>query len=101
MLRGVALGMPHVAGITVRHDPAGPGPLEVRFGAEALDPERIYVVASSDLEFSEAVGYLPLPMDRVQYEVPTILPEVVREYLAKCSPLAAPVGGRVEAAGRT
>ncbi len=97
MLRGVALGMPHVAGITVRYDPATPTVLDVTMGGERLESERTYVVASSDLELSEAVGYLPLSLDRVQYEVPTILPEVVREYLARRSPVAPPAGQRVAA----
>ena len=96
-LRGVALGAPHVAGMTVRFDPESPTELDVHLGGEPLDGERTYVVASSDLELSDTVGYLSLGLDQVQYEVPTILPEVVREYLAARSPVAAPAGGRVAA----
>jgi 5'-nucleotidase len=99
MLRGVALGLPHVAGMTVRYDPATFAVKDVHMGAERLEPDRAYVVASSDLEFSEAVGYLPLPLEQVRYEVPTILPEVMRAYMARRSPVAAPAGGRVVAAG--
>jgi 5'-nucleotidase len=98
MLRGVAMGMPHVAGMTVRYDPATSTVLEVFVGTERLEAERVYVVATSDLEVSEAAGYLPLTLDQVTYEVPTILPEVVREYMAARSPVAAPVGDRVAAA---
>ncbi len=96
-LRGVALGAPHLAGMTVRFDPESLTVLDVRLGDEPLASECTYVVASSDLELSDTVGYLPLSLDRVQYEAPTILPEVVREYLAARSPLTAPAGGRVVA----
>ncbi|MDP3045933.1 MAG: bifunctional UDP-sugar hydrolase/5'-nucleotidase [Chloroflexota bacterium] len=99
MLRGVAMGMPHVAGMTVRYDPATCTVLEAYVGTERLEPDRTYVVASSDLEVSEAAGYLPLALDQARYEVPTILPEVVREYMARRSPVAAPVGDRVVAGG--
>jgi 5'-nucleotidase len=98
-LRGVAMGMPHVAGITVRYDPLTFAVVDVRMGGELLDARRTYVVAASDLEFAESVGYLPLALDQVTYEVPIILPEVVREYMARRSPLAAPGGGRVTATG--
>ena len=52
-------------------------------------------MASSDMEFSAAVGYLDVPDEAVEYEVPAILPEVVDEYLTARSPVAAPAGGRV------
>jgi 5'-nucleotidase len=98
-LRGVAMGMPHVAGITVGYDPLTRAVLDVRLGSERLEADRTYVVAASDLEFAESVGYLPLALDQVRYEVPIILPEVVREYMTRRSPVAAPVGGRVKATG--
>jgi 2',3'-cyclic-nucleotide 2'-phosphodiesterase (5'-nucleotidase family) len=93
----VLVGMPHVAGASVRYDAASGDLREVLVDGRRLDPEAGYVVASSDLEFSTMVGYLVLGFEEVEYEVPTILPEVVEEYLARRVPLAPPPGGRLRA----
>ncbi|MBN1890215.1 MAG: bifunctional metallophosphatase/5'-nucleotidase [Thermoflexales bacterium] len=94
-LRGVPVGMPHVAGMWVRYDPESFEPVEVRIGGEPLQAERKYVVAATDLEFSEILNYLVVPDQQVEYEVPTIVPEVMEEYVAKYSPLGAPSEGRI------
>ncbi len=89
------VGAAHVSGATVRYDAATGGVLEVMVDGRRLEPEAEYVVASSDLEFSSLVGYLPLGFDEVEYEVPIILPEVVEEYLSRRVPLPAPARGRL------
>jgi 5'-nucleotidase/UDP-sugar diphosphatase len=97
-LRGVALGWPHVAGIAVRYDRSTPDSLEVRWGDRLLDLNRKYVVAGTDLEFWDAPGYpgyLALPEDQIELDVPTIIPEVMEEYIAQHSPMGAPTLGRI------
>lgn len=94
-LRGAPVGMPHVAGMRVRYDPQTFEPVEVRIGDEPLQPERRYVVAATDLEFSDILNYLVIPFDQVEYEVPIIMPEVMEEYIAKHSPLDAPSENRI------
>jgi 2',3'-cyclic-nucleotide 2'-phosphodiesterase (5'-nucleotidase family) len=97
-LRGGAVGMPHVAGLRVRHDPEKLEKLEkleVWVGDEPLQPEQIYLVAATDMEFADFIGYLPLPMREIEFEVPTIMPEVLEDYIARHSPLDRPAGGRI------
>jgi 2',3'-cyclic-nucleotide 2'-phosphodiesterase (5'-nucleotidase family) len=94
-LRGGAVGLPHMAGLRLSYDPSTLELLDVRFGDEPLDPSRRYIVASSDFEFAGFVGYLPLPDGQVEYEVPTIMPEVLEDYIARHSPLDAPYIGRI------
>ncbi|MBI5035161.1 MAG: bifunctional metallophosphatase/5'-nucleotidase [Chloroflexi bacterium] len=96
-LRGVAVGMPHVAGMTVRYDAASRQVVDVRVGDESLQFNRKYVVAATDLEFFDLVGYLVIPQEQITYEVPTILPEVIEDYIAHHSPLDAPKSGRIVA----
>ena len=82
-LRGVAIGWPHVAGITVRFD-ASTDMLEVRRGNEPLDLNRKYIVAGTDLEFWDAPvypRYLALPENEIDLEVPTIVPEIMEDYI--------------------
>ena len=95
MTRGAVLGIPHVAGMTIRCRADSHEPEEVLIQGKPLRAEERYLVASSDMEFSAAVGYLDVPEESVEYEVPAILPEVVDEYLTARSPVAAPAGGRV------
>ncbi len=94
-LRGVAVGMPHVAGMTVRYDPQTFDIVDARVGNAALQPDRTYVIASTDLEFYDFTGYLVLPQEQIAYQVPTIMPEVIEDYVARHSPLSAPVGDRI------
>ncbi len=95
-MRGVALGLPHVAGMSVRY---APDKLDVTVAGEPLQTDRTYLVAGTDLEFWDAPGYpgyLALAEEQIELEVPTIMAEVVEEYIATRSPLAAPTLGRLE-----
>jgi len=85
-LRGQECGWPHVAGMTVLVDSKNPGKMEIIVNGCSIKPEEEFVVAASDMEFSEILGYLPIPDEKIEYEVPTILPEVVEVYLKKHSP---------------
>lgn len=84
-LRGVPIGLPHVSGmqVAVKHGEL----LEFTIGDEPLQPDRIYRVAGTDLEFSELVGYLVVPDELITYEVPTIVPEMLADYLTRHTPI--------------
>ena len=45
--------------------------------SEPLQPEQTYLVAATDMEFADFINYLPLPMREFEFEVPTIMPEVL------------------------
>jgi 2',3'-cyclic-nucleotide 2'-phosphodiesterase (5'-nucleotidase family) len=97
VLRGVAVGMPHIAGMRVRYDPASFELVEARVGDEPLELDRHYVVAATDLEFYDFMGYLVIPAEQIRFEVPTIMPEVLEDYIARRSPLGAPDANRIVA----
>lgn len=99
-LRGVACGMPHVAGMTVRYDPQSLELLDVRVRGEPLQAKRKYVVAATDLEFYDFTGYRVISQEQIEYEVPIIVPEVLEEYIAARASIRAPVMGRVVADSR-
>jgi 2',3'-cyclic-nucleotide 2'-phosphodiesterase (5'-nucleotidase family) len=94
-MRGVPIGMPHVAGLRVRYDPGSLDSIEVMVGSQPLQLDRIYLVAATDMELSDYINYLGVPDDQVEYEVPTIVPEVLQDYIAAHSPLQAPRDRRV------
>ncbi len=96
-LRGGAVGMPHIAGMHVRYDLGHLEHLEVWVGDEPLQPEQTYLVAATDMEFADFIGYLPLPMTQFEFEVPTIMPEVLEDYIARHLPLSRPDVGRITA----
>ncbi len=87
--------MPHVAGMRVRYKPDNENDLEINVGDKPLLEEDTYLVASSDFEFSEQVSYLVIPDEQVEYEVPTIMPEVLEDYIRKYSPVGAPAANRI------
>lgn len=91
-MRGVPIGMPHVAGMRARY---ADDSIEVVVGDEPLQLNRIYLVAGTDLELSDFANYLAVPDDQVDYEVPTIVPEVLEDYITTHSPISMPPGGRV------
>lgn len=91
-LRGRKMGMPHVAGMSVRLDG---DQLIVEVNGQPLQRERVYIVASTDMEFSEQTGYLVIPDEQLEYEVPTIMPEVLEAYIAKHSPVKKTEAGRI------
>jgi 5'-nucleotidase len=94
-LRGRKMGLPHVAGLTIRYDPSNLETIEVRVGSQPLQGDQKYVVAATDMEFSDIYGYLVIPDEQVEYEVPTIMPEVLEEYIAHHSPIAPAALGRI------
>ncbi len=85
-LRGQPVGTPHVSGLSVRYHPAALDSIQVQISQTPLQPDRLYRVASTDMELSDFIGYLALPAEQVEYEVPTIMPEVLEDYLARHSP---------------
>lgn len=94
-LRGRKMGLPHVAGMTVCYNPTDLATIEVLVGGKPLDKNQKYIVATTDFELSDIAGYLVIPDEQVEYEVPTILPEVLEEYVMKYSPIQKPIGGRI------
>jgi 2',3'-cyclic-nucleotide 2'-phosphodiesterase (5'-nucleotidase family) len=94
-LRGNRVGPPHVAGMRVRYASSDLNSLDVLIGDEPLHKDGKYIVAATDLEFYDFINYLPLPDDQVQLEVPTIIPEVLEDYVIRHSPIKVPKNGRV------
>ncbi len=95
-LRGRKMGLPHIAGMTVQHDPSDISMFEVLVNGKPLEKERKYIAAATDVELSEFTGYLVIPDEEVEYEVPTIMPEVLEAYISKNSPLPKPRAGRIQ-----
>ena len=94
-LRGRKIGLPHVAGISICYDLSNPATLEIHVKGRPLEKDRKYIVATTDFELSDLAGYLVIPDEQVEYEVPTIMPEVLEEYIARHSPLGKPKGNRI------
>lgn len=94
-LRGGFVGWPHVAGLRAQWDGTDIDTLQVWLGDEALLKDKVYTVAATDMEFSEFIGYLVLPDDQVEYEVPTVVPEVLQEHITRNSPIWQIPGDRI------
>jgi 5'-nucleotidase len=101
VFRGAPMGLPAISGLQVACE------LQAREGArlrsvlvngEPLDDERLYRLAHTDAEVITSnfpAGMLELEAGQVlQVEVPTILPEVIADYLRAYSPVPRPMGGR-------
>lgn len=86
-MRNTPVGWPHVSGLELAWDGRDVESLEVFYQGKPLMENQTYIVAASDMEFSDFIGYLPLDDAQVSYEVPTIMPEVLQDYLAQHSPL--------------
>lgn len=97
-LRGTPLGSPQVSGMTVEYDPGrevGNRVIRVLINSEPLQPDRVYRVAHTDVETSDFMGYMALDAGQeTRYEVPTILREVMEDYIRKHSPVPLPRAGR-------
>jgi 2',3'-cyclic-nucleotide 2'-phosphodiesterase (5'-nucleotidase family) len=93
-LRGRVVGMPHVAGARVRYTD-DLEQIEVVINGKPLERERTYVVASTDLQFADFINYLAIPFEQMEFEVPTIAPEVLEDYITRHSPVRAPDVGRM------
>jgi 5'-nucleotidase len=91
-LRGIAVGWPHVAGMQVT---VAGETMDIEIGNTPIQEDRKYIVATSDLELSDIMNYLFIPDDRVEYEVPTILPKVVEDYIRRHSPINEIQMGRI------
>lgn len=92
--RGTPIGIPQISGMRVRYDlDAQPGERvrQVWVGDAELDPSASYLLAHTDAETDEQVGYLALaPGQGSELDTPTILPEVLEAYLRDNSPISAP-----------
>ena len=94
-LRGTCVGMPGVSGMSVLVDREQLQELQVLYNGIPMKDEDSYLVATTDLEISEILEYLVIPDNEVQYEVPTVLPEIIEEYIKKHSPIKSIKMGRI------
>jgi 5'-nucleotidase len=99
--RGAPLGLPAISGLQVSYDPQasdGARVRSVKVDGEPLEEERLYRLAHTDAEVKTETfpfGILELkPGQLLQVEVPTILPEVIADYLRAYSPVQRPQGER-------
>jgi hypothetical protein len=93
-LRGRAVGMPHIAGGCVRYSPELED-IQIEVNGQPLESEQIYTVAATDMEFSDLIDYLVIPDEQIEFEVPTIMPEVLEDYIRKYSPVREPRAKRL------
>ncbi len=100
-LRGSPLGLPQISGMTIRYYPNAPVGQRVRHilvNGEPLNLVRLYRVAHTDVEVSDAPMFETYVMlcdgRKTQFEMPTILREVIEEHLSQHSPVALPTRGR-------
>ena len=99
--RGAPLGMPAVSGLQIVFNPQASDGARLRsvlLGGEPLQENRLYRLAHTDAEVKTEIfpsGMIELEPNQVlKVEVPTILPEVIADYLRAYSPVPPPVGGR-------
>jgi hypothetical protein len=84
-----------VAGMRVRCSAKDSGSLEIQIGNEPLIADKMYCIASTDWEFSEMVNYLVIPDEQIEYELPTIMPEVLEDYIRKNTPMQISSANRI------
>jgi 5'-nucleotidase len=96
--RGTPVGIPQIGGMAVEYDPESEEGQRIRrvtVRGRLLDPNRLYRLAHTDAETMSEVGYLVLDQGQTTYhEVPTILREVIEDYLRRHSPVPRPARGR-------
>jgi len=95
VLRGQSPGFPHVAGIRLRASGEGSGNWEILLGDEVVKDDDRLTLVTSDLELSEYLNYLTILDEQVEYDIQTILPEVVEGYLQRHNPLSDVSLGRI------
>lgn len=95
VLRGKSAGFPHIAGIRVRKNSDGSGRWEILLGDRIVKDDDQLTMVTSDLELSEYLNYLPIPDEKIEYDIPTILPEVIEGYLRRHNPLGEVTTGRI------
>jgi len=111
-LRGRPLGILAVSGLRVEYDPAAPDGERIQrvwVGEELLQDDERYTVAATDFEmggmtYHDFDGRVPgvsftIPPEEVEYELPTVLREVMEDYLRQHSPVATPDVGRLILSG--
>jgi len=96
--RGVPVGIPQISGMRVEYNPdAEPGRRvrRIEIAGRPLEPHRTYRLAHTDAETIPNIGYLTLEEGQPsQSEMPTILREVIEDYVRAHSPLPSPAAGR-------
>jgi 2',3'-cyclic-nucleotide 2'-phosphodiesterase (5'-nucleotidase family) len=96
--RGTPIGIPQISGMVVEYDPgaeAGRWVQRVMVQGQPLDPNRRYRLAHTDAETVAKVGYLVLDEGQTtKPEVPTIVREVIEDYVRRHSPVPPPAQGR-------
>jgi 5'-nucleotidase len=97
-LRGTPVGFPQISGMVVEYDPqreVGQRVRSVLVQGQPLDSNRIYRLAHTDAECIQGYGYLVLEEEQTpEYEVPTIVREVMEDYIQRHSPVPMPEPGR-------
>jgi 2',3'-cyclic-nucleotide 2'-phosphodiesterase (5'-nucleotidase family) len=104
-LRGSPVGIPQISGMVVEFDPDEKPNQRIRqvyIQGQALNLDKSYRVAHTDFESFPEIGYLEIEdKQTISVEVPTILGEVLADYVREHSPLSEPARGRwVEVAHR-
>jgi len=96
--RGTPIGIPQISGMLVEYDSNALGEPRVRraiIQGQIVEPNRLYRLAHTDAETMPEVGYLELDDGQtIEQEVPTILREVIADYVRLHSPLPVPQRGR-------
>lgn len=96
--RGAPIGIPQISGMLVHYDSNALGEPRVRrvlIQGQQVEPNRLYRLAHTDAETMSEVGYLALDDGQtIKQEVPTILREVIADYVRLHSPLPVPQRGR-------
>ena len=95
-LRGGKVGWPHVSGLELSWDGYDIETLQAIYRGRPLQADQKYVVVSTDMEFSDYMGYLVVPDEEVQDEVPTIMPEVLLDFIRDNSPIQEISTGRIQ-----
>jgi 2',3'-cyclic-nucleotide 2'-phosphodiesterase (5'-nucleotidase family) len=96
--RGAPIGIPQISGMLVEYDSNALGEPRVRraiIQGQIVEPNRLYRLAHTDAETMSEIGYLELDDGQtIEQEVPTILREVIADYVRLHSPLHVPQRGR-------
>lgn len=96
--RGSPVGIPQVSGLMVEFDPNAADGQRVKrvfVQGQLLHLDHVYRVAYTDAETLPEVGYIRIEKGQpTECEVPTIVREVIEDYIRQHSPLPAPPGGR-------
>jgi 5'-nucleotidase len=99
--RGAPMGMPAVSGLQIVFDPQASDGNRLRsvlVGGEPLEENRLYRLAHTDAEVKTDTfpfGMIELESGQLlQVELPTILPEVIADYLRAYTPVPQPMDGR-------